>query len=146
MSEVELRKRIIELSGEAGFYKGLLEGIFAQLRAEGNWYTLSIETYRKAKESFEKANKNFGVSQRNNVDSVVSRMRLLEKDHTPDGWPAVQMKDISALCDIAEIVAGLLSDFVGICPVDQFNWEPPFDCEKTCRNDDKNCWLVYIGG
>ena len=36
------------------------------------------------------------------VQRIVSRMRLLEKDHDPDGWPAVQMKDISALCDLLE--------------------------------------------
>ena len=36
------------------------------------------------------------------VQRIVSRMRLLEKDHSHDGWPAVQMKDISALCDLLE--------------------------------------------
>jgi len=30
---------------------------------------------------------------------LVERMRVLEVDHGPDGWPAVQMRDISALCD-----------------------------------------------
>jgi len=30
---------------------------------------------------------------------LVKRMRVLEVDHGPDGWPAVQMRDISALCD-----------------------------------------------
>ena len=29
------------------------------------------------------------------------RMRLLEQDHGPDDWPAVQMRDITALCDAA---------------------------------------------
>ena len=33
---------------------------------------------------------------------IVSRMRALEADHKPDGWPAVQMRDISTLCDIIE--------------------------------------------
>ena len=33
---------------------------------------------------------------------VVDRMRALEADHAPDGWPAVQMRDISALCDAVE--------------------------------------------
>lgn len=36
------------------------------------------------------------------MDNIISRMRLFEQDHEPDGWPAVQMKDISALCDLAE--------------------------------------------
>lgn len=33
---------------------------------------------------------------------LIERMRSLEQDHTPDGWPAVQMREISALCDLAE--------------------------------------------
>lgn len=27
------------------------------------------------------------------------RLRLLEEDHKPEGWPAVQMRDITALLD-----------------------------------------------
>ena len=30
--------------------------------------------------------------------SLVERLRLLEADHEPDGWPAVQLRDITALC------------------------------------------------
>ena len=30
---------------------------------------------------------------------LLGRMRLLEQDHGPDDWPAVQMRDITALCD-----------------------------------------------
>lgn len=37
------------------------------------------------------------------VDAALSillgRMRLLGQDHGPDDWPAVQMRDITALCD-----------------------------------------------
>lgn len=33
---------------------------------------------------------------------VVSKMRALEADHKPDGWPAVQMRDISTLCYMIE--------------------------------------------
>jgi hypothetical protein len=36
------------------------------------------------------------------VDKLLKRMRLLEIDHEPDGWPAVQMKDISKLCNLVE--------------------------------------------
>lgn len=35
---------------------------------------------------------------------LVQRMRSLEADHEPDGWPAVRMRDISALCDAIEIL------------------------------------------
>ena len=35
-------------------------------------------------------------------------MRGLSLDHDPDGWPAVRMRDITRMCDIAEsIVPGL---------------------------------------
>lgn len=33
------------------------------------------------------------------IASVIQRLRLLEQDHDPDGWPAVQMRDITALLD-----------------------------------------------
>lgn len=31
------------------------------------------------------------------MDDLVERLRLLEQDHEPDGWPAVRMRDITAL-------------------------------------------------
>lgn len=37
------------------------------------------------------------------ANDLISRMRLLEQDHEPNGWPAVQMRDISAL--LAEVEA-----------------------------------------
>lgn len=33
------------------------------------------------------------------MSDIVKRLRLLEADHPPDGWPAVQMRDITALLD-----------------------------------------------
>ena len=35
-------------------------------------------------------------------EQLIKRMRLLEQDHKPDGYPAVQMRDISALLDMLE--------------------------------------------
>lgn len=35
---------------------------------------------------------------------VRERLRLLERDHEPDGWPAVRMGDISAVLDMLEAV------------------------------------------
>ena len=46
---------IVRLSREAGFYKGLLEGLLAQCRAEGNWYTISIPVYRAVTDALAKA-------------------------------------------------------------------------------------------
>lgn len=33
---------------------------------------------------------------------IVAEMRVFEQDHEPDGWPAVKMRQISALCDEIE--------------------------------------------
>ena len=33
------------------------------------------------------------------IDDLLTRMDLLKVDHTHDGWPAVRMGDITALCD-----------------------------------------------
>lgn len=38
-------------------------------------------------------------------DEVKERLRLLERDHEPGGWPAVRMGDISALLDMLAAVA-----------------------------------------
>lgn len=34
--------------------------------------------------------------------NTLETLRGLEADHAPDGWPAVQMRQISALCDEVE--------------------------------------------
>ena len=49
------------------------------------------------------------------MQRLVGRLRMLEEDHHPDGWPAVQMKDISALCDFIEGKERALLDFQGAC-------------------------------
>lgn len=33
---------------------------------------------------------------------LIDRLRVLEQDHEPDGWPAVRMRDITALVDALE--------------------------------------------
>lgn len=33
---------------------------------------------------------------------LIEKFRLLEQDHAPDGWPAVQMRDVTALADEIE--------------------------------------------
>ena len=61
MNESELRKRMIELSKQAGFYKGLLEGTLMQCSKEGDRYIISSEVYRKVKKSLDNANNDFGL-------------------------------------------------------------------------------------
>jgi hypothetical protein len=36
------------------------------------------------------------------VAELVTRLRMLEIDHGPDGWPAIKMKDVSALLNILQ--------------------------------------------
>jgi len=33
---------------------------------------------------------------------LIERVRSLEQDHAPDGWPAIKMRDVSALADALE--------------------------------------------
>ena len=33
---------------------------------------------------------------------LIERLRSFEIDHAPDGWPAIRMRDISAMCDAVE--------------------------------------------
>ncbi len=37
---------------------------------------------------------------------LIARMRGFEADHAPDGWPAIRMRDVSALVDVVERLAG----------------------------------------
>lgn len=60
MNEDQLRKLMTENAKQAGFYRGLLEGLLWQCKADGNQYTVSSSVYRKVAESFEKAKKDFG--------------------------------------------------------------------------------------
>lgn len=38
--------------------------------------------------------------------ALLERMGGFERDHAPDGWPAIQMRDVTALCDLVERLAG----------------------------------------
>lgn len=38
------------------------------------------------------------------MEDIVEKLRSLEKDHAPDGWPAVQMRDITALLDEIDLL------------------------------------------
>lgn len=40
---------------------------------------------------------------------IVEQMRSFESDHEPDGWPAIQMKQVSELCDDIERLQRLLN-------------------------------------
>lgn len=43
------------------------------------------------------------------MKDLIERLRLLEIDHAPDGWPAIRMCDVSALLDALEQMAAALA-------------------------------------
>ena len=49
---------------------------------------------------------------------LVANMRVLEADHEPDGWPAVRMREISALCDEIERLRAALASRDEVAPSD----------------------------
>ncbi len=51
---------------------------------------------------------------------IVEEMRGFEADHEPDGWPAVRMRKISALCNEVE---RLRETLVGILNANPRKWE-----------------------
>jgi uncharacterized small protein (DUF1192 family) len=36
------------------------------------------------------------------MNTLIERVRMLEKDHSPDGWPSIQMRDVSNLASTIE--------------------------------------------
>ena len=51
-----------------------------------------------------------------NIQEIIDSVRLMEIDHTPDGYPAIRMREVSALADALELsesrVIGLGRDIV----------------------------------
>lgn len=49
------------------------------------------------------------------INEVMKRVHLLEFDHGPDGWPAIQMRDITQLrCEILDLRAKLNTQQAGV--------------------------------
>ncbi len=45
-----------------------------------------------------------------NEENIIKRLRLLEMDHDPEGWPCVTMKELTLLLDIIEREQCTLTD------------------------------------
>lgn len=45
---------------------------------------------------------------------LITRLRSLETDHKPEGWPAIQMRDVSALLDAIEALEAEVERWKGI--------------------------------
>ncbi len=41
-------------------------------------------------------------TKKQNIYDIITKLRGLEKDHAPGGWPCVQMGDLTALLDALE--------------------------------------------
>tara|TARA_A100001015_G_C14705217_1_gene599878 strand:+ start:91 stop:366 length:276 start_codon:yes stop_codon:yes gene_type:complete len=87
----------------------------------------------------------------NTIDSLVMRCRTLEADHDPDGWPAIQMRDVSQLCDALDVPCWKNGEPENIRAdvADALEWlktiKPP-DAENQCRLErciaSMNRWVV----
>lgn len=44
----------------------------------------------------------------NNLDEILSKAKILEIEHEHEGWPAIQMQDITAMREEIEKMRGLL--------------------------------------
>ena len=50
-----------------------------------------------------------------NIDEVMRTAHVLEADHGPDGWPAIRMRDVTAMrCEILELRAKLTTQQAGV--------------------------------
>ena len=49
------------------------------------------------------------------IDEVMRTAHVLEAEHGPDGWPAIRMRDVTAMrCEILELRAKLKTQQAGI--------------------------------
>jgi len=64
----------------------------------------SQERVEKGEESVQMVHykRGYGVALSEAQSKLVERLRSLEQDHEPHGWPAIQMRDISALLDMVQ--------------------------------------------
>ena len=48
-----------------------------------------------------------------NTQEIIAKVRLMETDHTPDGYPAIRMREVSALADALELSESRVRDMCG---------------------------------
>jgi hypothetical protein len=64
------------------------------------------------------------------LEHIVSTCRLLSEDSGPDGWPAIPMKDITALCDAVEKMGKALTEIIALESFYQCECGVPCDCSS----------------
>ena len=82
---------------------------------------------------------------------LIERLRGFEIDHSPDGWPAIRMREISAMCDAIE---SLLSENERLkvelakyldAPVVAWQWLDTANFRsKLPKNADRSEWNQLI--
>ena len=65
---------------------------------------------------------------------IVRRCRILKEDHEPDGWPAIKMEDVTALCDEIERLKALCESSTS---VDKYKAFTMYDWNETYRPELK---------
>jgi hypothetical protein len=76
------------------------------------------------------------VHEASQLTALVERMRRLERDHEPDGWPCVQMEDVSSLCEWLErydVVVRDLASYLGCGDYDSPGLMDPEDARAKIR-------------
>ena len=76
------------------------------------------------------------------MKDLICRLRLLELDHVPDGWPAIRMRDVSALLDQVQlmrgqrgVLCGLLRECVKV--IDTIEADDVDEFDNLCDLTDK---------
>lgn len=64
------------------------------------------------------------------IEQLMERLKEMQADHNPNGWPAVRMREITALCEHAERLAYELKRIIRVHIVDDDDWEPDSKTEK----------------
>lgn len=72
--------------------------------------------------------------------SLVDRLRMLEADHEPDGWPAVQLRDITALCSEIDRLRSVALQHIS----HSYEGGCPDDLDQMLR--DPNCPACQVLG
>ncbi len=46
--------------------------------------------------------------------------------------------------DTAEMLAKEIYEYCGACPVERYDWKPPFDCGIKCKDGEEwKCWVKW---
>ena len=85
------------------------------------------------------------------INEVMKRVHTLEADHDADGWPAIQMRDLTVMrCEILELRAKLNTQRAGVRAVLSAavalvcdpEWEPESEEQEALEQALRNAGFV----